>query len=60
MHAVSEVDLSRLPPLGEPVLVEPEGPADAGAALIPDRTGTAPSRRRPFARDPTELDAVLA
>ncbi len=25
LHIVSEVDLSRLPPLGEPVLVEPEG-----------------------------------
>ena len=26
LHTVSEVDLSRLPPLGEPVLVEPDGP----------------------------------
>ncbi len=26
LHAVSEVDLSRLPPLGEPILVEPDGP----------------------------------
>ena len=25
LHTVSEVDLSRLPPLGEPILVEPEG-----------------------------------
>ena len=25
LHIVSEVDLSRLPPLGEPILVEPEG-----------------------------------
>ena len=26
LHTVSEVDLSRLPPLGEPILVEPDGP----------------------------------
>ena len=26
LHTVSEVDLTRLPPLGEPILVEPDGP----------------------------------
>ena len=42
LHAVSEVDLSRLPPLGEPI--ESERPGRDGPRFEPDRGGPPPPR----------------